>query len=66
VTTAQYLPTTAAEFAAQLAINPPPALGFPPVYADLVAAIGELPAARMYHAASKIAYDQRAAARATA
>jgi hypothetical protein len=66
MTTTRSLPTTAADLAAQLTINPPPALGFPPVYADLVAAIGELPAARMYHAASQIAFDQRAAARTTA
>jgi len=66
MTTTRSLPTTAADLAAQLAINPPPALGFPPVYADLVAAIGDLPAARMYHAASQIAFDQRATARTTA
>jgi hypothetical protein len=33
------------------------------VYAELVAAIGELPAARMYHEAAQIAFDQRNAAR---
>jgi hypothetical protein len=66
VTTTRPLPITPTDLAALLAINPPPKFGFPPVYADLVAAIGELPAARMYHAASQIAYDQRATARTTA
>jgi hypothetical protein len=66
VTATTALPTTAAELAAQLAINPPQGLLDPPVYVELVAAIGHLPAAEMYHAAAQIAFDKRAAARANA
>jgi hypothetical protein len=60
------LPTTAAELAARIATQPTPAHVDPPVYVELVAAIGHLPAAEMYHAAAQHAYDQRAAARANA